>query len=68
MQYIDQVQGLVLGILMNKDMRGEAGIVNMRDELFTGEYANCFRAIKTLYHEKRPIDPISVSKDRKSVV
>jgi replicative DNA helicase len=62
MQYIDQVQGLVLGILMNKDMRGEVGIVNMRDELFTGEYAQCFRAIKTLYHEQRPIDPISVSK------
>ncbi|NBW16764.1 MAG: hypothetical protein EBR82_53180 [Caulobacteraceae bacterium] len=67
MQYIDQVQGLVLGILMNKDMRGEAGIVNMRDELFTGEYANCFRAIKTLYHEQRPIDPISVSKKMKEM-
>ncbi len=52
---------------MNKDMRGEAGIVNMRDELFTGEYANCFRAIKTLYHEQRPIDPISVSKKMKEL-
>ena len=52
---------------MNKDMRGEAGIVNMRDELFTGEYAQCFRAIKTLYHEQRPIDPISVSKKMKEL-
>lgn len=67
MQYIDQVQGYVLGILMNKDMRGEAGIVNLRDEYFTGGYAQCFRAIKDLYHQQRPIDPISVSKKMKEL-
>ena len=61
-QYIDQVQGYVLGILMNKDMRGEAGVVNLRDEYFTGHYSQCFRAIKDLYHEQRAIDPISVAK------
>ena len=47
---------------MNKDMRGEAGVVNLRDEYFTGHYSQCFRAIKDLYHEQRAIDPISVAK------
>jgi replicative DNA helicase len=56
------VQGYVLGILMNKDMRGDAGIISLRDEYFMGSFSQCFRAIKDLYHEQRPIDPISVSK------
>jgi len=48
-------------------MRGEAGIVNLRDEYFTGGYAQCFRAIKDLYHQQKPIDPISVSKKMKEL-
>ena len=62
MQYIEQVQANVLGVLMNKDMRGYEGVNRLREDYFTGEFKQVFQAIKSLYAEQHPIDAISVAK------
>lgn len=57
--YLEAQIGVLGSIMLDARWAGEA-IQHTNDDDYTGEYRTIFRAIKTLFRDGRPIDPVTI--------